>query len=98
VTGEGEYTVLTQQTSRYLLKLFNSPTAATSADTAYLKSTVMNEKCTVTHSKQFFESSVQLHAYTHRAARLTKQIAAQIAADVAAGNQADSHSPLMEVL
>ncbi|KAF9913825.1 hypothetical protein BX616_009510 [Lobosporangium transversale] len=84
VTYEGENALLTQQVSRYLLKLYKDtirdPNIRLSAPSKYILSlvdysTFKNQKCQAQSIKDFYQVEIVLAAFQHRAARLIFELA-----------------------
>ncbi|KAL7754007.1 hypothetical protein RI367_000940 [Sorochytrium milnesiophthora] len=89
VTYEGENYLLTQQTARYLLKQVHKYNTqgvdALSSLTAYLDTTpqsISEARCTASAVADWFNPTVQLACFAHRAARLVHMLAAKSASGV----------------
>ncbi|KAG0089906.1 hypothetical protein BGZ93_006987 [Podila epicladia] len=84
VTYEGENALLTQQVSRYLLKLYKdvlrNPNMHLSPPSKYILSLFhhnlfANQRCEARSVKDFYQPEVVLRAFQHRAARLIYELA-----------------------
>ncbi|KAG0032989.1 hypothetical protein BGZ81_009661 [Podila clonocystis] len=84
VTYEGENALLTQQVSRYLLKLYKdvlrNPNMYLSSPSKYILSLFhhdlfANQRCEARSIKDFYQPEVVLRAFQHRAARLIYELA-----------------------
>lgn len=105
-TAEGDNHILTQQTTRYLLKCHNQTRQgsfkASSPFTKYLEKTpahVEQEKCPVTAANHFLDPKVQIAAFEHRAARSVMNVAERIEAALTRGLDPEAawNSVLVEV-
>jgi acyl-CoA oxidase len=92
LTAEGENYLLTQQTTRYLLKVYDKSIQTGQSpvgNSKYLDSShvekLLRENCTATSESDFLNPQLQLTAYQRRTARLLDNTAAQLREDVDKG-------------
>eukprot|EP00007_Cunea_sp_BSH-02190019_P008079 CAMPEP_0174230326 /NCGR_PEP_ID=MMETSP0417-20130205/1096_1 /TAXON_ID=242541 /ORGANISM="Mayorella sp, Strain BSH-02190019" /LENGTH=650 /DNA_ID=CAMNT_0015307983 /DNA_START=50 /DNA_END=1999 /DNA_ORIENTATION=- len=94
-TVEGENYILTQQTTRYLLKSFQRAVGGEMlpGNLSYLNqcTELMTKKCPATGPADFLESGLQLEAYRCRAASLLYNTSVSLQNEISAGHsQADA--------